>query len=387
MKEERVMETTAGADLQLIVANSPGWHAVSSGSVGALWTGPRNVEVGIPHNLAPDSPEWPGVIERVAYGLGTTEESFVDRITIGFRHDVTDFRASGDGWGHYVPVEAGVDLFTTAKSLLRTSATTARVAKPVIGGNYSAPGDRVVAEARFGQTREGSYVVPLIVPVATRAEDDAQRQPELEPRDGTPVFRNASIESEARRATRTMAQSLAAIWTQIVEPERVPGDRLVHDLVTAGISREMLRSLSEVLAHPAVREFDTEFHWAEHPSTPAPDAPPRVALPAESTGLLNEVAQRFREKRETPVESLSGQIVELRDEAAGIGAITLATVRNSRNVEILVPLRGKALDEAHAWFASREVILVRSIIRSRGGRLRAEAPETVGPIGQVAFDY
>lgn len=386
MKGVNVMGSTAGADLRAILAASADWRVVARGPVGELWSGPRDTEVGFPYALTPAAPEWHGVIERIAYGLRTSTAALTERVQ-HFRFDVTDFRAAGASWDHSVPVEAGVDLVTTARTMLRTSATTARNAKAVIGGNYSAPGDRVVADARFGQTREGSYIIPLLVPVATESAGTAEAQPELETPLGERVLRNAAIESDARRTTRTMAQSLSAIWTQIVEPERVPSERLVGDLVTAGISREMVRSLSEVLGHPSVNEFDATFHWSEHPSVPAPSGLTRVALPGAAASLLDEVATRFRETNSVASEALSGQIVELRDEAAGIGAITLSTVRNSRNVEVLVPLRGETLEAAHTWFADREVVLVRGIVRPRGGRLRMETPESVGPVGQVAFDY
>lgn len=69
------------------------------------------------------------------------------------------------------------------------------------------------------------------------------------------------FEPEERRATRTMAQALSAIKNRIVEPARAPGPSVIPDLVIAGVSREMITALHQLITDDHVSTFDASFRW------------------------------------------------------------------------------------------------------------------------------
>lgn len=378
------MTTTAREDLIALLCRAE-WGIVGRGPIGELWKSPRGDEVGIPYRVDPSAFEWSGVVSRVAAAERIALGDLNDRIS-WFRFDVTEFRVDGPEWDHSVPVDAGFNLFKTARALLRSCATTSQSPKAVIGSNYSAPGERVLADARFAQTREGSYVVPLMVPVATGLAVGAEGQPVLEGPAGDQVLRSDVVEPDARRATRTMAMALDSVWTQIVAPDRVPRAETLNELVlTAGVSREMISSLSDVLKFKTVKEFDAEFHWSEHEALTPPRLTSRVAIPSEAAEILGEVTKRLKPTKEPKVESLTGRMVELRHDVSEIGSLTISTVRNSRQAEVVIPLTGETLTKAHTWFSDGEVLLARGEVRRISNRLRMDRPRSLGPLGQSAF--
>ena len=119
----------------------------------------------------------------------------------------------------------------SAKGMLRSSATTAQRARAQIGGNFSKIGDDIVEAARIGHTIEGSYIVPLMVPLTDPEEDD----PSTPPITGLEQER-ADLEPPERRVTRTFAEALTAVSKIVVEPAREPTSRVTADLVVAGLA-------------------------------------------------------------------------------------------------------------------------------------------------------
>lgn len=279
-----------------------GWVPLAHGVAGALWKHKGGPVVAVPEGIQPNSPYWSDVIERVAAPMDLAAAAVSAAIRNVYM-DIAEFRAADDKYIEAsIPVEAGFSLVSTARSLLRASATTSRGAKAYIAGNYSKPGERIVENARFGHTKQGSYILPMYVPLSVELNSLAE-----------PHLFRLPAESDERRVTRTMAQALTAIENNIVEPEREPSDALLGDLVTAGVSREMIRSLHEVLSEDAVTTFTTRFQWASGVDTNV-SLPKEVAFPAEAAELLGRTAKRMRPLKKPTHETITGPIVQLRDE-------------------------------------------------------------------------
>lgn len=376
------MEATARLDLVSLMQTS-GWSCVGAGSVGEMWANKDGRRVGLPYSLTPEKVEWADVLARVATAVGGPISALEERVA-RYRYDVTEFRVDGPDWTHTVPVEAGVNLFKTARQILRSSATTSRAPKAVIGSGYSDPGDRILQDARFGQTKEGSYIVPLMVPVATEAGSGAETQPELRQWADDHVF-HATMESPARRATRTMAESLDALWTEVLRPEKAPGPSKVAELVMQGVSRELVSSLHDVVSQRAVKQFDAKFLWSEHPSLGRPSVRSEFQLPSGAAGLLSQVARSFKKTPTSKVETFSGVMVLLRHDASrSFGSLAIDTIRHSRPAEIYVPLLGKAaIDRALKWFANHETLVVQGEVNRESNRLQISKPMTLGPLGHA----
>lgn len=367
-------DATSRSEL-IIVLKKSNWKLVGEGPLGQMWASPSsNLEVGIPFGLTSSNHEWGGVLDRIAYGQRTSSEELARRIN-DLRFDVTEFRVDGPLWKHSVPVEAGFNLFKTARQVLRVSATTAKNPKVSIGGGYSVTGDRVLEKARFGQTLEGSYIVPLMVPIVER-KDFEDSDGEL--RQDDPIFEDAKTghESDERRATRTMAESMWAVYSSIVDRDKPPTSSQVNDLVYAGVSRELLATLSEVVSKPRVTTFDATFRWSELLADLSQNISKKISIPSGAGELLSESAQKFKPKPAPKIETFTGPIVQLRDEEIlSHGYVTIETNRNGRQVELQIRVDEENLGDVHEWFKDHETVRVQGSVRRASGHLMIDKPD------------
>lgn len=369
--------------------NFHGWTQLSQGSFGVLWSNSlRDAEVAIPRGIRPDTGMWDGTIEMVAHWQDETKES-VDKSVRRFWMDVSDFRASSSiVKGNYIAAEAGSALFSGAWKMLRSSATTARGAKIAIGGNYSAAGDRSIEGAMFAQTEPGSYVLPLLVPIdrsiAEASLQNAGRQDQ--PLAAEDFFQTNAEETDQRRATRTLAQALTAVYQNIIEPAVEPTRRAINETVVAGASRELVRALHDVVKEETVSAFDVTFSWAPKIGKVS-SAYSRIEVPKESVVLLDRAARQMAPSKEPSVAVLSGPIFALyHPKGLDIGEATIEAAYRGRVRRITVSLRGaEQLDAAHRWFHGHETLLVEGTVRSTSDGLKIDAPDRLHPLGETTL--
>lgn len=352
------------------------WQPMAQGSAGKLWKHEEGAVVAIPWELSPNDLQWDGVIARIAAPLNET----APRVSTAIRNayvDVTDFRAADDILIEgSIPVEAGFSLISTARTILRASATTSRGVRAQIGGNYSKPAERIVEQARFGHTKKGSYILPMLVPLDTSSL-------KLKDSVGSLLFAY-DHEPEQRRATRTMAQALTAVQQLIVDPAKEPSAATLDDLITAGVSREMVAALHDVVSAEAVSVFSAEFVWAgalESNST----LPKSVSIASGASELLQMTAKKMRPVPKKQTESFTGPIVQLRDEESlTFGEVKIQTVRKGRTCEISVLLADDNLRKSHEWFSTKETLVVEGEVTSIPSKgLRILSPARVQPLRET----
>ncbi|WP_394253092.1 hypothetical protein [Arthrobacter pityocampae] len=373
-------QTTSDVQDLVDYLNLTGWNQRTSGESGGLWEATNGDVIAVPHKAFAGDLAWNGVVERVADSAGLSKKS-VEASVRNLYVDVTEFRAADDILIHgSIPVEAGFSLISTARALLRTSATTSRGPKALINGNYSRPGERIVEHARFGHTIPGSYILPMLVPISRpqRTNDSLLHDPK------SPSL----YEPEERRATRTMAQALSAIQNRVVDPDRVPGPTVITDLIIAGVSREMVSALHQVVSDASVTTFDASFRWASGLQEPQ-KLPAKIEIPAGAAGVLKRTFELMRPLKKSRTENLTGQIVQLRDDDSVVfGDVSIRTMRNGRTSEVDVRLGRPELQHAHRWFEEREVLVVEGEVESTPGKgLRIDAPIRVEPLtNTLLFD-
>lgn len=248
-------EVEARGDL-LSYLGSTGWEAVTRGTIGDLWQSPSGRQVGIPYRVRPDTLDWRSVLERVADDTRQSTQELSDTI-LGLWVDSFSFRASSDIYiQDTIPAKAGADLFKNVWKLLRSAATTSRTPKAHISGNWSKVGDEAINDARFAHTKRGSYILPLLVPLPRALGEDPNAL-QLSTR-GNAVYH----ESDARRATRTMVEAIAAVHAALIQPEKDPAPSVVAELVHVGVSRELITAINDIIKHTSVANLDLKVDWA-----------------------------------------------------------------------------------------------------------------------------
>jgi hypothetical protein len=357
------------------------WVEQAPGIAGSLWTRDRDGEeiitIAVPAAIRADTIEWRSVIERLA----TFEQRPVDAVASSIRNllvDITRLRAANDlVISGSIPLKAGVELISSARKLLRTCATTAQRPRAHIGGNYTKEGDRLANQARLGHTEEGSYVLPILMPLSEPAPDSEDN---LWSEEG--VVRVA-LEPPERRVTRTLAQAMTALQSRIVQPAREPKAADMHDLVSAGVSRELVLAVNEVLGDPTVAVFEAAFEWAAGFTAPAA-VPATIAVPSDAGWLLARAADLLASSKRDPHQSITGPIVEVRHLPGDpFGEISVQTIRQGRPAEVRIRLTNQQLDPTHEWMRSARTIVVEGPIERIPGRpLRIERPTNIYPLDE-----
>lgn len=351
-----------------------GWLEQHPGPSGSLWqlvgAGSEPVIAVPAGELSPGQAEWRSVIERLAlFESRTAEEvtsSVVNQFTdITYLRAANDFRIAGS-----IPLTAGASLMSSARDMLRCSATTAQRARSQIGGNFSRIGDAILASARVGHTIEGSYIIPLLVPL-TDAEDD---DPSTPPITGLEQER-ADLEPSERRVTRTFAEALTAVKKIVVEPAREPSSRITPDLVVAGVSREFVVALKKIVMEPAVANFEATFSWAAGARSPS-GIPESVDIPHASGELLAMTARLLKQNRREATQTITGPIVEVRHVPKDpFGEVAIQTIRGGRPTEVRVRLAMADINQCLEWMRSAKTVIVEGdILRTPGRPLRIERP-------------
>ncbi|GAB3446344.1 hypothetical protein [Actinophytocola sediminis] len=284
------------------------------------------------------------------------------------RFDVTHLRAVNDlRIIDKIPLETATKLISSARTMLRATATTARRERSQIGGSYSRFGDEVIRDSFMGHTERGSFIIPVLVPIP-EPDPTISKQPTLY--DGLePALYSAAPEPFERRVVRTFAQSMQAVRDLVVQPDRIPNVDNIHELVYRGVSREFCAGLVNVLEESAIGEFETSVEWA--PVVPAPDTMPRqVSISADAVDLVRSVAERLRQRKASSKQVFSGSIVQFRHENHDdpFGEIAVSTMRRGRPSEVRVRLPIETYREAWEWHNAGRAVLVEGLIRRIPGK-------------------
>jgi hypothetical protein len=353
-----------------------GWRECPPGVAGSLWLrDDRRIGVPAADIVEPDSIL--GVIERLAAAEGLSTQKLATRIRY-FKVDVTYLRAVNNyRIVDSIPLETASAITTSARIMLRSSGTTAIKERGEIGGNYSPRGDQVVHDSQMAHTTNGSFVIPILVRLPDVIEPELSQEPLVE-------IERSAPEPFERRVVRTLAQSMSAVRTYVVEPAREPTLQTLHAAVERGVTREFCTSLARILNERVIGEFEASFEWA--PAIQISDAVPRsVMIEAEAQPLIEKAAELLRVIKIEPKQTFSGKIVELRhDVGDAFGWVTVSTMRHGRMCEIRVRLRLDHYNEAVVWHRDARPVLVEGPVRrSYARRLLVDAPVRCHPVDEA----
>lgn len=361
---------------------SEGWTKQNEGSDGSVWTR-ANFSTPLPvlNGLDTSAYEWRSTIDRIA-GIVGRDAASIDRDISRMYVDVQEFRAAGDiHIKGSIPLEAGFSLFSSVRSMIRAAAASARYPRMRVGGTPSPAAMRAISKARFGHTIEGSYIVPLLMPLEAPPEPVAST---LDLRRS--AVEHEYIEPEERRASKTLAQALTALRRGVVEPDRVPsGDTLAH-LVASGVSRELILAIERILTAEGVSILAVDFDWAGAFEVPHGDLQ-AVEIPQQSLDLLQRTADRFVADSKDPYERLSGRIIDLGDDPDMFGGrIVIRVLRRGRQTRIEVPLTDEQTEAAHGWFHDHREVHVAGLLKPViGGITRVDKVIELAPLDEVAL--
>ncbi|MBP1240181.1 hypothetical protein ABID92_001879 [Frigoribacterium sp. PvP120] len=374
-----ITPTDLRGDLVSYLART-GWTPGRPGRYGELWTSglEDDARLAVPSRVDAASPEYRVLVSLLAEReRRTAAEVGYD---IARQHlDIQNFRIAdsyvSDG---SVMLESAATVLSSARRLIRAAATTSRKPKAAIRTGYSKPADEIADKARLSHTRIGSFVLPVVLPLSVPDPDADRVLASLE---------EVTLETAERRVTRTLASALNALDLIAVRPDREASTDDVLELVERGVSKELVNAVRAIATDSGVHAFEVGFAWA--PSAGTPGALPQTVKIAEAAApLLGRVEQRLGQVTPRPEESVSGQIVEIRQiPDASSGEISIRTVRSGRTAEVRVTVSNAIVLDAADWFRSGRAVLAYGRVEAKPGRpLIMSAPVSVVPMDAMLLD-
>ncbi|MFG2694785.1 hypothetical protein [Kitasatospora sp. NPDC048407] len=302
-----------------------GWTRMDGGELAELWTLPGLADEVVLVPLRPNAPDFAKRTHILLNDLARVEaqdaRAVQDAIATVY-HDVTDLRASHpsltDG---SIPLEAGYELFVSAKRL-RVAAAAATIRRQGHFRNFPPRAREQAREVRLGQTRRGSYIVPIISQARSPLEVYTPGQTDID----------VGIEEVLfdRRVTATMSRALGVL-EEMATAIREPTPSEITDCVGEGVSYELCQALAKVVNAGSVDTLDISFNWSRVAAPPS-GAPPRVEFNHEAIEIIDRVSTQLKTRTYTRQHVIYGVVTDLSrqpdDEDGRVGVRTLIQRRN-----------------------------------------------------------
>ncbi|MBL1102656.1 hypothetical protein [Streptomyces coffeae] len=312
-----------------------GWSPVSGGPFAELWSlpGPAEEVVLVPMKSgAPDFEKRARILLEDLARIESRALQAVHSAIATVYHDVTDLRAShpslSDG---SIPLEAGYELFLSARRL-RVASAAAAIRRQGHFRNVPARARDQAREVRLGQTRRGSYIVPIISQARSPEDVYAPQQEHIDIQVEETLF--------DRRVTATMSRALGVL-EEMAGAEREPTPSEIADSVGEGVSYELCQALSKVVKAESVTTVDVTFNWSQV-AAPPPGSSPHVEFNEAAIAIVNRVSDHLKTRLYTQEHIIYGVITDLsrrpEEETGRVGIETLIK-RRRRTVWIDLPDR------------------------------------------------
>lgn len=350
--------TSAAADVSALLT-ARGWVEVHTSVRATLWALPRtDAELYVPHSLKRNTMEWAGVMERMA-APAQQKPGDVERAIAEANFDVLRFRVNA--MGQSIPLSSAAAVVGSAFGMVRAAATSARRLRRSIDGNYSKLGDVVARRAELAHTESGSFIFPVMLHIDP---------PEPAPQGVLPFVEEVIPESDERRVTRTLAQTLASFHKNIVEPGHTPNKANMLPVVYAGGTHELFAKMANALSDPEVAFLDTSFGWAG--IEPVREGlPQQVVIPAEATSLVETAARVLSETADDPLRVLAGPIIRIehepRDPFGEVVIQAAPSAAGTRRSRVEVRVREEQLERLHHWMNTGTIVVVHGRVDRRPG--------------------
>ncbi|MGD6741604.1 hypothetical protein ACOKM3_07120 [Streptomyces sp. BH106] len=275
-----------------------GWERDPRGWRGAsVWQHPGDYEVLVPaRDGMGDSDRR---VREILRSLCALEDRPVGDIALEIARpqlDKQSFRTFPDGHDPgYTSLLLGTQTVLGVRNLLTTAARTV-VQGPhfaFAGRQPAAVGD-LLRTAELGPSRAGSYIVEIRVAADAMAQAPSGEQ------------------VTGRAVLVQMLEAVSAAQAAVAADAPAAFD----ETVTAGVSADLCKALSELSGHDRNEPFEIGFRWAR--SQPL-DVPSHVvAFPETSGSLLRAASLRLRGLNATGAATVSGVVEGLHDDSSGI---------------------------------------------------------------------
>lgn len=338
-----------------------GWHpGTQNHHVPVLWA---RGEQEVMQPMLREASDYDLRLSQMLRTLASWSERSVEALAEEMIHegsDVAEWRAGGFGARDFsIPLEDGLDLVQAVRNAFVAAANATIQRRGYFGHSTLKVARDHARSIRMGQTRRGSYVIPIIsrIPGANEQADEAQGRLDIE----------VSAQPFERRVMAQLAEALHTIETLAVRSNTEPSQRQLNESVGSGVSHELCAALERALATDSSGDVDVTFAWARRGAR-HPDVN-RVEFPKAVRPVIHNMAERLRGSDVIAEQVLSGTIWQTkyeRGEGQGFVKIRAQIGRSTRTV--IVPLNDERMHTAYEAAAEDQPIYVRGQLVREVGR-------------------
>jgi hypothetical protein len=349
-----------------------GWRKTGQlANVAARWERDGGAVV-VPLNL--QSPDFPLRWAEMVVDLADASDTDPQGLMLAIMHegsDVAEFRAlGGTHIDDSIPLGDAEMLIGSVRQAMTASANAVVQPRSYFGHSIPKVAREHAKSVRMGQTRRGSYIIPII-----------SRVPILEPpdNDDDPLFEDLAYEPFSRQAMRRLAEGLSALQT-LTASGSMPNASTMNESVGRGLSHELCDAVADSLESISIDQLQVSFSWARR--LPVVHPTERVVLDSSVAEVVRGVSNYLRGEQVVGEQTLAGFVKVLdRGEDDEEGKVTIrALVRDKpRNVSLL--LDAEQYDVAsHANNERVPVSVTGQLERAPGKALRFLSVRDFGPI-------
>jgi hypothetical protein len=289
--------------------------------------------------------------------------------------DVCEWRAAHPHLiDNSIPLADGEQLVASAKMALIAAASATLQRRAYFGHGVTKRAREHARTVRMGQTRPGSYIVPIISRIPTMSVSPAE-QPTLD--------MQLPSDPYERQVMHTLAEALTMVNTIAVQAELEPSNQTINESVSAGVSFELCAAIAATLRTESVSELEVSFSWARRlPTSKAPKLP--LTFPKEAVNRIGDVAAALQGSAMVGEQTLVGFVRSLRRAENDVdGTVLLHTTLGNERRYVQVTLSPKDYEEAGLAHQQKRPVFVRGVLNREAGR-RWHFERTTG-FGIAAF--
>jgi hypothetical protein len=305
---------------------------------------------------SPDFPlRWNEMLARLSAATDTDPAGVLLAVSKS-GSDIAEFRASGQ-IDDSLPLGDASMLIESVRRAMQASANSALQPRSYYGHSLPDAARDHARNVRMGQTRRGSYIVPVI-----------SRLPILEPEDtdDAVLFEDVSYQPFARTAMLRLADGLSAL-RDLTHGATQPSRQRITDAIGAGVSSELCDAVASTLEAESIGNLDVSFAWAER--LPATSARTGVVLEGEAAPLIRTVASILKGQPIVGRQTFVGYVKRLdRGEDDEIGRITLRALDNDKARNITMDLNDADYHVAGEANTERRMVSATGILHREPGR-------------------
>ncbi len=355
------------------------WVRTRGSDLAELW---ESSDTSVPPLLVPldvAAPDYLRNVEILTRELGRLERRSPDAIRAEISRqflDITDLRAQDeDIVNGTISLGAGQALFTAAHQMMLSAAAGTLQRRAHHGKRIPQRVYEYVRRMRLGQTRPGSYVLPII----SNARFDAAAR-------SSSSALGVDDSFYERRVMLGLSSSLGTLAELTVNRDRAPSPDEVRDSIEEGVSSELCAAVLEVVEKADVSTLDVTFNWAPAAPMPgqSPQNPQRVTFAREHTEILKSVRAELQGENLAVQTVLYGFILRMGIQGrTGLGKVTLETIVDGRHQNVSFELGNDDYRRASIYHGERRRVQVAGTLHAPEGRPATMSVRSLGPDAPV----